>query len=225
MSCSLLAIKRCHHGWVLAAGDLRVIRQGLRNEPARPRLHEVARRMADHALVSGAAGLQVGFRKIKGRDGGSPTGLRLRHIRACHLADVEAILGGAQITREYGHVVLAQTHDRLIAHDIHVGGHGLEQDRLLDRAQRLAPGPDGGLGLSNGVHHAEAAKERLDQLDRVAARIGAAIGNRARLRGGLLKAVSALPVTVGRYPEMARGTSSSVARSVARAASSRGLTL
>ena len=188
MPCTLLAVKGRHHGWVLAGGDLGAVCQGFRNEPAWPWLDQVGRRMADHSLIGGAAGLQVGFRKIKGRNGGRSSGLGLRDVRARHLANIEAILGGPQITRQHRHVVLAQTHDRLIAYHIQIGRDGLQQNRLLDRAQRLAARPDGCLGFSHRVHHAEASEERLHYIDRVAARIGVAVNESRGPRGGMLKA-------------------------------------
>ncbi len=54
---SLLAVQRRHHARALAGGNLRGLRQRLRHQVARTRLHKPARRMADDALVSGAAGL------------------------------------------------------------------------------------------------------------------------------------------------------------------------
>ena len=139
--------------------------------------------MADHALEGGAAGLQVGAGEIERRHGGGAAGLRLRHVGARHLADVEAVLGGLQIARQHGDVVLAQANDGLVAHHVDVGGHGLEQHAAFRGAQRLAPRPHGGLGLAHGVDHAKALEERLLQVDRVAARIALVLAGRGRPRG------------------------------------------
>ena len=74
--------------------------------------------MADHPLEGGAAGLQVGARQIQRRHRGGAPRLRLRHVRARHLAHVEAVLRGAQIARQHRDVVLAQAHDRRVAHHV-----------------------------------------------------------------------------------------------------------
>ena len=155
--------------------------------------------MADHALEGGAGRLQVGARQVERGHGGGAARLRLRHVGARHLADVEAVLRGAQIARQHRDVVLAQAHDRCIAHHVAVGRHGLQQHALLGQPQRLAAGPHGRLRRVDRVDRAEAAEQRLHQAHLVAARVAVAVGGRA---AGLVvtcwKEVSALPVMLGR---------------------------
>ena len=142
--------------------------------------------MADHALEGGAAGLQVGARQIERRHRGGAARLRLRHVGARHLADVEAVLGGPQIARQHRDVVLAQAHDGLVAHHVHVGRHRLQQHAAArrcaaSRARRArSPRP------RHRVDDAEAAEQRLHQAHLVAARIAVAVAQRRRPGGGLL---------------------------------------
>ncbi len=139
--------------------------------------------MADLALVGGAAGLQVGAGKVERRYGSGAAGLRLRHVGARHLADVEAVLGGLEIARQHGDVVLAQANDGLVAHHVDVGGHGIEQHDAFRGPQRFPLRPDGGLGLAHGVDHAKALEERLLHVDRIAARVVLVLAGRGRPRG------------------------------------------
>ena len=139
--------------------------------------------MADLALVGGTAGLQVGTGKVERRYGSGAASLRLRHVGARHLADVEAVLGGLEVARQHGDVVLAQANDGLIAHHVDVGRHGIEQHDALRGPQRFPLRPDGGLGLAHGVDHAKALEERLLHVDRVAARIVLVLAGRGRPRG------------------------------------------
>ena len=128
--------------------------------------------MADDLLIGRAARLEIG---LSGGKRGKRLGaarFRLRHVGARHLADIETVLGRLQLLGEHGNVVLAQTHDGLIAHDIDVRCRGVEQDRLLDRPQRFAGGLHRGLRLPDGVEITETLEERLGQIDRIAARIG-----------------------------------------------------
>ena len=168
---ALLAVERCHHVRAFTDGDFHVLLQGPRHQVALPRLHQMARRMADDALEGGAAGLEVGPGKIEGRHGGGAARLRLGDVGARHLADVEAVLRRPQIAGEDGHVVLAQAHDRRVAHDVAVGRHGLQQHRCLGNTQGFPPGARRRLRGIDRAHRAEAAKQRLHQAHGIAARV------------------------------------------------------
>ena len=179
----LLAVERSHHTRALVQGDVDVLAHRLGHQAAGARLHQVARRMADHALEGGPRRLQVGAREIERGHRGSAAGLRLRHVGARDFADIEAILGGAQIARQHRDVVLAQAHDGRVAHHVAEGRHRLQQHALLGQPQRLAPGAHGRLRRVDRVDGAEAAKQRLHHADRVAARVAVAAGDGAGVGG------------------------------------------
>ena len=67
----------------------------------RRRMDEVRRRMADDLLVGGAARLEVGLRGIELGDGVRPARLGLGHVGARHLADIEAVLGLAELLGQH----------------------------------------------------------------------------------------------------------------------------
>ena len=94
----------------------------------------VARRVADDLLVGGAARLEVGLSRGQGRQRLRAAGLGLGHVGARHLADIEPVFGGLELLAQQRDVILAQADDGGVAHDIDIGGHGIEQDRLLDAA-------------------------------------------------------------------------------------------
>ena len=102
-------------------------------------------------------------------------GLCLRHIRACHLADLEAVLGRAQLLGKHFDGVLTKVHDCLIADDIHVGRRRAEKHIDLGAAKILAAGFHLRLGALDIVIGAEAVEDVLLQRDLRALRIGRAI--------------------------------------------------
>ena len=142
--------------------------------------------MADHALEEGAAGLEVGPGQIEGRHGGGAARLRLRDIGARHLADVEAVLRRPQIAGEHRHVVLAQAHDRRVAHDVAVGGDGIQQHQRFGRAQGLPAGARRRFRGIDGIYRPETAKQRLHRTYRIAARVGFGVGVKFPPVGDLL---------------------------------------
>ena len=99
--------------------------------------------MANDLLVSGAARLEIGLRRGEGGERFRAASLGLRHVGARHLADIEAVLGRLELLGQHLHVVLAQADDGRVAHDVDIGGRGIEKDGLLDRAQgsRAQPAP------------------------------------------------------------------------------------
>ncbi len=111
--------------------------------------------MADDLLKGGAARLEIRLSGGKGGQRFRAPRFGLRHIGARHLADIEAVPGRLELLAEHGDVVLAQADDGRIAHDIDIGGHGIEQDRLLDDAQRFARRLHGSLRPPDGVEIAE----------------------------------------------------------------------
>src|SRR5262249_53041568 len=97
--------------------------------------------------------------------------------------------GRLELLGEHRHVVLAQTHDSRVAHDIDIGSYGVEQHGLLNAAQALARSLDRRLCPSDGVQILKALEQRLSELHRKTARVsdtgGADAGcARARAAGG-----------------------------------------
>ena len=128
--------------------------------------------MADDLLISRAAGLEIGLRRGERGQRLRAAGFCLGHVGAGHLADIEPVLGRLELLGQHGDVVLAQTHDRLVAHHVDISGRGIEQDGLLDAAQHFARRLHGRLRLPDGVEILEAFEQRLGQLHRIATRIG-----------------------------------------------------
>ena len=128
--------------------------------------------MADDLLVGRAARLEIGLGCGERRQRLSAPGFGLRHVGARHLADIEAVLGRLELLGQHGDVVLAQANDGRVAHDIDVSGRGIEQDRLLDGAKRLARCLHLRLRLPDGVEVLKALEQRLGQLHRPTAGVG-----------------------------------------------------
>ncbi len=147
--------------------------------PDRGRGDEIARRMADDLLVSGAARLQIGLGRSQGGQRLGAAGLGLGHVGARDLADIEAVLGRLELLGQHRHVVLAQFHDGRVAYDIDVSGGGVEQHGLLDGAQALARRLHRRFRLADGVQVLEAFEQRLRQLHRVTVRVGYAVAGGA----------------------------------------------
>ena len=57
--------------------------------------------MADDLFVGGAARLEVGLRGIELGNGVGPARLGLGHVGARHLADIEAVLGLAELLGQH----------------------------------------------------------------------------------------------------------------------------
>lgn len=144
--------------------------------------------MADRALVAGPAGTEVALGEVERRQRLGAARLGLRHVGAGNLALGASRLGGVQLARQHHEVVLAHPQDRLVAHDVGIGGDRLQQHGLLDIAQQLATGMHGGLGLADAVLRAKAAKHRLRDADRVAPRVDLGVTREFRRRRCLRKA-------------------------------------
>ena len=127
--------------------------------------------MPNHTLERRPARLQVGPRQIQRRHRAGTPRLRLRHVRARHLAHRKPVLRRLQVARQNRHVVLAQRQDRLVAHHVHVGRHALQQHGRLRRAQRLPARAHRRLRRRHRVLGPEAPEDRLHRPDLIAARV------------------------------------------------------
>src|SRR5215831_19402172 len=164
---SLLLIDGSEYERVLAVTERHGIIEAARNQSSdRGGRLELAWRMTDDLLVGGVARLQIGLGRGQGRQSLGAAGLGLCHVGARHLAHIETVLGRLELLSEHRHVVLAQTHDGRVAHDIDIGGYGAEQHGLLNTAQALARGLNSRLCPSDGVQILESLEQRLSELDR-----------------------------------------------------------
>ena len=77
----------------------------------------------EHALGDAEIGLGLG-----------EAGFRLRKVGIRHLANLVASLRGQKLFLQHPHPVLAQVHDGLVAHDVHVGGGRVEKHGDFGRA-------------------------------------------------------------------------------------------
>ncbi len=155
--------------------------------------------MTDDELVSAAAGAQIGARRVEAGNGIGAAGFRLRDVRARNLADGEAVLRRLQLARQHVDVVLVETDELLVAHHVHVGGHGLQQHAALHVAQHLALGADVGFRLVHRVVGTKPTEDRLHGVDAKAARLGHAVEHPSKAAASLRSMpMSALPVIVGR---------------------------
>jgi hypothetical protein len=100
-----------------------------------------------------------------------PGGAGLRHVGAGILADLQALLGGAQLRPQSGDILLPQAKNVAVPDDVHIGAGGIEQNLLLDGEEGLPPGVDDSLGTRRAAHSAKAAKDRLGQGDGGAKRL------------------------------------------------------
>ena len=132
--------------------------------------------MPNHTLERRTAGLQVGTRKVQRRNRTRTPRLRLRHVRARHLANRKPVLRRLQVARQHRHVVLAQRQNRLVAHHVHVGRHRLQQHRALRRAQGLPARTHRRLSRRHRVLGPETPEDRLHRPDLVAARVALRLG-------------------------------------------------
>ena len=131
--------------------------------------------MADDELEAAAARAQVGAGGVEAGDGICAPGFGLRHVRARHLTDGKAVLRGFQFARQHVDVVLVQADELLVAHHVHVGGHGLQQHAALHVAQHLALSAHVGFRGVDRVVGTKPTEDGLHRLDAVAARLGHAI--------------------------------------------------
>ena len=106
---------------------------------------QLARLDADHLAILGDAGAQIGLGETGLRPRGGEAGLRLRHVGTGHLADIEAVVGLAQLLVDDFDVVALQIEDRRVAQHVHVGCGGIEQGVLLVVRQRLTGAENCGL--------------------------------------------------------------------------------
>src|SRR5262249_35906971 len=190
--------------------------------------------MTHDLLIGGVARLQIGLRCGQGRQSFGAAGLGLGHVGARHLAHIETVLGRLELLGEHRHVVLAQTHDSRVAHDIDIGGYGVEQHGLLNAAPALARSPDRRPCPPDGVQILKALHKRLSECTEKprglvtpeepmpAALALAPLAEELCPPADLLisislfwfwKLVSASPLIKGRKPALARATCSSVALS------------
>jgi len=96
--------------------------------------------------------------------GGAPArkaGFRLRQIGARDLAGGEAIARLPQRRLQHPDVVALKLEQGGVAQQIHIGGGGVEQDRLLGGAQRLARGENLALGQAGPAGSLETVEKRL----------------------------------------------------------------
>ncbi len=115
------------------------------------------------------------------RDGEVERGLRrrlprlgLRHVGASALADLEAVLRGADLLAKERHVVLAQRDDLPVLDDVEEGGRRIEENALLGVLERRATRLHRGLRLAGVVAGLEAVEDRLRQGEGDTDRCGAA---------------------------------------------------
>ena len=149
-----------------------------------PPRRELARLDADHLPEQGDAGAQVRFGEAHLRLRRRQARLGLGHVRAGHLADIEAVARLAQLLVDDLDVVALKVEDGRVAQHVHVGLGAVEQHRLLGVAQGLAGAEHLRLGLTGRVQRPVAVEQRLVDLDAGAARIGGR-GTRAEIVAGL----------------------------------------
>src|SRR5829696_2950538 len=137
-----------------------------------PPRRELARLDPDHLSEQRHAGAQVRFGKADLRLPGGKPCLSLRHVRARHLADIEAVAGLAELLLDNLHVVALEVEDGRVAQDIHVGLSAVEQHGLLSVAEGLTGAENLRLRLPGRVHRAIAVEQRLVHLDPGAAWVG-----------------------------------------------------
>jgi hypothetical protein len=132
---------------------------------------EPARLDADHLPVgrTGRGVVRLRGQHLRARRG-KPR-LRLRHVGAGDLADLEAILGLPQLLLQHLDVAALQAENRGVADQVHVGGRGRKQHGLLAQPQRLACRRNQLLRLPGARCRPVAVEQRL--------RVGRAVGLRS----------------------------------------------
>ena len=148
---------------------------------------------------------------------GGQARLGLGHVRAGHLADIEAVARLAQLLVDDLDVVALEVEDGRVAEHVHIGLGAVEQHRLLGVAQGLAGAEHLGLGLAGGVEGAVAVEDRLIDLNAGAARKGG-VGGGAELVAALREGHPRIRrAGDGRPPESAGARHVLVGRAHARA--------
>ncbi len=127
----------------------------------RPDCREPFRLHADDLLEPGDRAAQVGLRQRQIRLGPGEPGFCLRHVRAGHFPDIETVPRLADLFRQHVHVVLAQFVDRLVAHDVHVGGDRIQQRVLLGISQGFPRGKNARFRLADRIGCPAAVIQRL----------------------------------------------------------------
>ena len=114
-------------------------------------------------------------------------GFGLRHVGDGELADPEALARGVELLDQHPHVVPARIDDADVAHQVGVGGDGLQQDRLLGVGQRARWAWMLAWAVLVSADRLAAAEDRLGdrQQRRPAVQDEVAVGGRHRERIGL----------------------------------------
>ena len=108
---------------------------------------------------------------------------RLRDVGAGVLADVEALVGGADLLFQEDDVAAADVEDGDVAPHVHVRLRGVEQDVLHRIAQQLAARQHAGFRAPDRIPDTEAGEEVLRDLQPVAAGCGRVVIAEARWGG------------------------------------------
>ena len=122
---------------------------------------EVRRLVADDPAEVRARRREIRFGSQGLRLAGRQLRFGLRNVRARHFADIEAIAGLLERLFEHAHVAALNFERRRIAQIVHVDRGSLQQDRLLEHAQRLAGSRDLALRRARPVGGLIAVVERL----------------------------------------------------------------
>ena len=200
-------------------GHRKGVVEGFRRQCRKLRKAQGPRRVADDPDVIGDRSGEICLRRGQRRARQRQARLRLRHIGAGDLADIEARLRRLELLGQHLDILLPELQDVAVANHVHIGGGAVEQNLLLDRQQPLTTGVDQGFGaVADRLEAAETGCVSVTATPAGAVRVGL-------LMLELFHATPASPLaeTVGRQPESACGTASSVARCRARSALSVGL--
>ena len=131
--------RRRDGGVGVVGGGQRVL-LGLGQAHGNLRPGERCRHLAGHLPVHGAGGHYAALGRHAFRSRLCEPGLGLRHIGARHLAYLEPVHRGLELAAHHPLAAAAVLDLGQIAEHVHVGGHRVEQDRLLDRLE-LRPRP------------------------------------------------------------------------------------
>ncbi len=132
MLLSALAEDRGKDSGILGLSDIDRSLAGLRQQLRwRPRVPQRARRMTDKLgkprLIPVKCSLRDAEICLRLRE----TGLCLGNIGASHFAHPEPVPRCAELFGQHSDIVLAHVHDRLVAHDVHIGGGCIQKNVLL----------------------------------------------------------------------------------------------
>ncbi|MCT8974015.1 hypothetical protein MUB46_19295 [Microbaculum sp. A6E488] len=104
---------------------------------------------------------QIGFRGVQLRVSAAERRFGLGDVGVGHLADLEAVAGGAELLGQNFDVLAIEFDDRLRRQHVHVRLSSAEQSVLLGIVQGRAAGLNRGLGRLRVVYRLEAAKQIL----------------------------------------------------------------